>query len=104
MITLIFLVLIIGFIILTLIQNFWRPMLISRFDSFASETEGATILSIESQVKSIATMVVAPVMGISVDFLIGRNLGGQFWPVAAIGGIVALAIILTASRRKSGSS
>ena len=95
---------IIGFIFLTLIQNFWRPMLISRFDSFASETEGATILSIESQVKSVATMVVAPVMGASVDFLIGRNLGGQFWPVAAIGGIVALAIILTTSRRKSGSS
>ncbi|MFC1947373.1 MFS transporter [Chloroflexota bacterium] len=95
---------IIGFIFLTLIQNFWRPMLISRFDSFASETEGATILSIESQVKSAATMVVAPVMGASVDFLIGRNLGGQFWPVAAIGGIVALAIILTAGRRKSGSS
>ncbi|AQU02702.1 MAG: MFS transporter [Dehalococcoides mccartyi] len=95
---------VIGFIILALIQNFWRPMLISRFDKFASETEGATILSIESQVKSVATMVIAPVMGASVDFLIGRNLGGQFWPVAAIGAIIALSIIITSSRHKPASA
>lgn len=91
---------IIGFIALSLIQNFWRPMLISRFDSYASETEGATILSIESQVKSVATMIVAPVMGLAVDCLTGRNLGGEFWPVAALAAVIALGIILTANRKK----
>jgi MFS family permease len=89
---------VIGFVLLSLIQNFWRPMLISRFDDFASETQGATILSIESQAKSASTMLVAPVMGVAVDYLIGRNLGGEFWPVATIAAIITLFIIITAKR------
>jgi sugar phosphate permease len=89
---------VIGFVLLSLIQNFWRPMLISRFDDFASETQGATILSIESQAKSVSTMLVAPIMGVAVDYLIGRNLGGEFWPVATIAAIIALFIIITAKR------
>ena len=89
---------VVGFVLLSLIQNFWRPMLISRFDDFASETQGATILSIESQAKSVSTMLLAPVMGVAVDYLIGRNLGGEFWPVATIAAIIALFIIITAKR------
>ena len=89
---------VVGFVLLSLIQNFWRPMLISRFDDFASETQGATILSIESQAKSVSTMLVAPIMGVAVDYLIGRNLGGEFWPVATIAAIIALFIIITAKR------
>ena len=88
----------VGFVLLSLIQNFWRPMLISRFDDFASETQGATILSIESQAKSTSTMLVAPVMGLAVDYLIGRNLGGEFWPVATIAAIIALFIIITTKK------
>jgi len=89
---------VVGFVFLSLIQNFWKPMLISRFDDFASETQGATILSIESQAKSVSTMLVAPVMGVTVDYLIGRNLGGEFWPVATIAAIIALFIIITAKK------
>ncbi len=89
---------VVGFVLLSLIQNFWRPMLISRFDDFASETQGATILSIESHAKSVSTMLVAPVMGVAVDYLIGRNLGGEFWPVATIAAIIALFIIITAKK------
>ncbi|MFC1949279.1 MFS transporter [Chloroflexota bacterium] len=89
---------VIGFILLSLIQNFWRPMLISRFDDFASETQGATILSIESQAKSVSTMILAPVMGLAVDYLSGRNLGGEFWPIATMAAVIALFIILTAAK------
>ena len=92
---------IIGFIALALIQNFWRPMLISRFDHFASETHGATVLSIESQAKSFSTMLVAPVIGAAVD-LVGGDLisgiqgpGGRFWPVTAIAAAFALLMLLT---------
>ncbi|MFC1921047.1 MFS transporter [Chloroflexota bacterium] len=92
---------VIGFILLSLIQNFWRPMLISRFDDFASETQGATILSIESQAKSVSTMIMAPIMGAAVDFLVVRNISGEFWPVAAIAAVIALAIIITAERPKA---
>jgi hypothetical protein len=92
---------VVGFILISLMQNFWRPILVSRFDDFASETQGATILSIESQAKSISTMVLAPVLGLAVDFLTGRNLGGEFWPVAAIAAVIALFIIITAGKYNS---
>jgi len=91
---------VIGFIALALLQNFWRPVLISRFDAFASETKGATVLSIESQAKSVSTMVVAPVLGMVVDFVQSQSLGGDFWPVATIAAIVTLVILLTPLKGK----
>lgn len=78
---------------LFLVQNIWRPLLISRFDAYASETEGATVLSIESQGKSLATMLTAPLMGIAVDVLKGVRSIGPFWPVALIGALVSLTML-----------
>ncbi|MFC1873195.1 MFS transporter [Chloroflexota bacterium] len=92
---------VVGFIAIALIQNFWRPILISRFDAFASETKGATVLSIESQAKSVSTMIIAPILGMAVDFARGQSLGGEFWPVAAIAAVIALLILLTPLRDKS---
>jgi len=91
---------VIGFITLALLQNFWRPILISRFDAFASETQGATVLSIESQAKSVSTMIIAPVLGVAVDFVRGQSLGGDFWPVATLAAAVALFILLTPLKEK----
>ena len=91
---------VIGFIALALIQNLWRPILISRFDAFASETKGATVLSIESQAKSVSTMIIAPILGVAVDFVRGQSLGGEFWPVAAVATVVTLFILLTPLREK----
>ncbi len=91
---------VIGFIALALIQNFWRPILISRFDAFASETKGATVLSIESQAKSVSTMIIAPILGVAVDFAQGQSVGGEFWPVAAVAAVIALLILLTPLREK----
>ena len=91
---------VIGFIILALIQNLWRPILVSRFDTFASETRGATVLSIESQAKSVSTMIVAPILGVMVDFVRAQNAGGEFWPVAAIAAVVALLILVTPLKEK----
>lgn len=88
-----------GFLGLYLIQNFWRPILISRFDAFATETQGATVLSIESQAKSVATMIAAPVLGLAVDFVKLHGIGGAFWPVGIAGAVVA-GIILVAFLRK----
>ncbi len=77
------------FIILFLMQNLWRPMQVSRFDEFATEQEGATILSIESQSKSLATMLIAPVLGLLVDLTINFNLGGDYWLIAVIGLVIS---------------
>jgi MFS family permease len=84
-----------GFVVLAIVQNLWRPILISRFDAYAGETEGATVLSIESQAKSVSTMVVAPVFGVAVDFVRAQGAGGEFWPVATIGAVIAALILLT---------
>ena len=94
---------VIGFIALALIQNFWRPVLISRFEAYATEAKGATVLSIESQAKSVSTMIVAPVLGVAVDFVRGQSMGGDFWPVAAIAAVVALIILITPLKEKTKS-
>ncbi len=93
---------IVTFIGLYLIQNFWRPILISRFDAFATETQGATVLSIESQAKTTSTMLIAPILGMSVDLVKAHGLGGEFWPVGATGALVAIFILRTCYRDLSG--
>jgi MFS family permease len=95
---------VIGFIALSVIQNFWRPILISRFDAYASETQGATVLSIESQAKSVSTMIIAPILGVAVDFVRGQELGGEFWPVAAIAAVIALVVLFTPLKEKDSGT
>ncbi len=88
---------ILGFIALYIIQNFWRPVLIARFDAHSSESHGATVLSIESQGKSLATALIAPFLGFAVDTVKTHGPGGEFWPIAALGLLVAVVMFATAS-------
>ena len=60
-------VVIAGFVVLAVLQNFWRPVLISRIDAHSTPEAGATILSVESQGKSVIAMVLAPLIGLCVD-------------------------------------
>lgn len=92
---------VLGFLALYLIQNLWRPIMISRFDAFATETQGATVLSIESQAKSVATMLVAPILGMSVDLVKLHGFGGPFWPVGVVGVLVAGLMLVSIQRRSS---
>ena len=78
-----------GFVALAIFQNFWRPILISRVNVHSTPEMGATVLSIESQAKSLATMLIAPVLGLTVDLV------GAFWPVGVAGVLIATGIILT---------
>ena len=80
------------FVGLALLQNFWRPGLISRFDSQSTPDMGATILSIESQSKSLAMIVLAPLLGWLVDRV------GNFSPVGIVGTCIAIAILLVYHR------
>ena len=97
-----FTVIILGFIALYVMQNLWRPVLISRFDAHADEAMGATILSIESQAKSVATMIIAPGLGYVVDLMQARMIGClPFWPAAIFGAAVALAFFVTAKKPTS---
>ena len=94
-----------GFVCLFVFQNFWRPILISRFDTYCDENQGATVLSVESQAKSLATMFLAPVLGGLVDMVKQHELGGEFWPIGVIGAVVALVFfVLAGSSRPAKSS
>ena len=76
------------FVGLAILQNFWRPGLISRFNAQSTPEMGATILSIEAQSKSLATIILAPLLGLLVDSV------GNFSPVGIVGACIAVAILL----------
>ena len=82
---------IIVFVILELIQNLWRPMQVSRFDHVSPGNRRATVLSIESQAKSLSAMIYAPVLGLMVD-----NFG--LWTLGLSGSVIALIIIYGRNR------
>ena len=56
-----------GFVLLHLVENLWRPVQLSRYDAFAGGAKGATVLSVESQGKSLAMFLLAPLVGFLVD-------------------------------------
>jgi hypothetical protein len=91
--------LILMFVVLFVLQDAWRPVLISRFDEHSSEEQGAIILSIESQSRRFATMLLAPLMGLAIDTTQSEGMGnGEFWPIGVIGVAVGLLFFLTARR------
>ena len=91
-----------GFVVLYILQNFWRPVLICRVDRHSPEAHRATVLSIESQAKSISTMIIAPALGLAVDLVKEHGIGGSFWPVGAVGTVIALLFFVTARKTEGG--
>ena len=94
-------VLILAFIGLSALQDLWRPVLIARFDEHSNEAQGATVLSIESQARRFATMILAPLMGLAVDAAQSGGSVGPYWPLGAVGLVAAILFLLTAARRPS---
>ncbi|MFC1534746.1 MFS transporter [Thermodesulfobacteriota bacterium] len=94
-------IMITGFVLLYIMQNLWRPVLISRFDVHSDEAKGATVLSIESQAKSLSTMIIAPVLGLAIDLARNNGIGvSEFWPIGGLGVIIALGFFLSALRNE----
>jgi len=60
---------IIGFIILAMLLNFWRPIMVSLIGKNSEMKYAATVLSVDSQAKSIFTMLLAPFVGVLVDYV-----------------------------------
>jgi len=54
---------VVAFVALNVLHNLWRPVLISRFDTHGSAIQGASLLSVESQARRVATMIMAPILG-----------------------------------------
>lgn len=92
---------IIAFIIFHVIQNLWRPLLISRFDAHSRPETAATILSLESQAKFLFTAIAAPFLGFFIDFLNSENQNKNFWPISVFGIILTFLIILSDLHKNS---
>ena len=94
-----------AFVMLAVIQNFWRPILVSRCASLSDPSRTATVLSIESQAKSLFIAVVAPLLGWSVDAITAATRGGpaymaswRFLPIAGLGVAIPLGMLIVARR------
>lgn len=86
------------FVLLAIVQNIWRPVLISRIDSHSDPAIGATLLSVESQSSSLTTLFLAPTLGFLID-LVNRQSPGvverEFWPVAVLGLLASFLMCVT---------
>lgn len=78
---------ILAFVGIYLVQNLWRPALVSRLNAASDPDLSATTLSIESQARSLTTLAVAPALGLAVDSL-------GLWPVGALGVAVSVVALL----------
>lgn len=92
-------VLIAAFALLHVAQSAWRPTIISRFDDQAEERQGATVLSIEGQAQGLATLGLAPIVGLAIDAVRKAEFGGPFWPAGAAGLAIAAAFIVWPPKR-----
>lgn len=90
---------ILAFVLIAICQNFWRPILISRVASHADSAQTATVLSIESQAKSLFVAVAAPLLGWSVDRVAASHADLRFLPIAALGVIVSAVLLATGLRQ-----
>jgi MFS family permease len=92
-----------AFVALSFIQNFWRPIMVSRFAEHAESAQMATILSVESQARSLFAAVLAPLLGLAVDAMrhVAAPVGGgdlAFLPVGLVGLAIAVAMLATGRR------
>ena len=76
---------ILGFVVLHGMQNLWRPITTSRIYSLVEASKGATVLSVESQMHRLATIVLAPLFGWLID-----SAAGDLWPAFTLAAAIAL--------------
>ena len=95
---------VVAFVLLAVFENLWRPILVSRAAEEADPKYTATVLSIESQAKSLFVAIAAPALGWSVDLAATHApvpLGdtGRFLPIAVLGIVVCVAMLVAARIR-----
>ena len=70
------------FVLLAVLQNLWLPIYLERIDGASESDLGATVLSVDSQSRSVYVMALAPALGWAVDHF-------GLWPVGAVGALAA---------------
>ena len=84
-----------AFVLLHVAQNVWRPIFLSRLDAIADGSSAVT-LSVESQARRTATMLLAPVFGAAIDATQADTHAqiGEYWPIAVVGGSLAMLMLV----------
>ncbi len=96
-------VMILAFVVLAVLQNFWRPVLVARCADLAEPGQMATVLSIESQAKSLFVAVTAPLLGWSIDAMAGVSTQWRFLPLALLGMLVPALMLVSRQRDRERS-
>ena len=92
-----------GFVALAAVQNLWRPVQVSRYDSHSHADFGATILSVDSQAKALTTAIVAPLLGLCIDLAspgvaAAKVAEKNFWPIGVVGLAVGVVMVFVCRR------
>jgi len=90
---------IVAFVALAVLQNFWRPIIVSRVAQHAHDSQTATILSIESQTKTLFTALAAPLLGWTIGMMSPEL---RFLPLAIMG--IAITILMLATDRSKAQT
>lgn len=90
---------ILGFVIVGVLLNIWKPVFLSRFYDRAPGETAATTLSIANQSKTLSVAVLAPLLGMAVDAVSAKH-GTLYglWPVGMVGLIAAIVGLALAGR------
>ena len=73
--------------LVVIIQNTWRPIMMSRIDTVSDAAVGATILSIDSQAGSLYLVLAAPLIGLAADHW-------GLWSLAVFGALFSFGFAL----------
>ena len=82
---------IVGFVVLAVLLNVWKPVFVSRFYERADNDTAATTLSVANQSKTLSVAVLAPLLGLAVDRAAVHSAPMvALWPVAICGIVFSL--------------
>ena len=70
--------------LVVVMQNLWRPIMLTRIDEVSDGDSGAMVLSIDSQAGSLYVLIFAPLLGLAVDAY-GLGAAAVFGAVSAGG-------------------
>ena len=70
--------------LVVVMQNLWRPIMLTRIDEVSDGDSGAMVLSIDSQAGSLYVLIFAPLLGLAVDAC-GLGAAAVFGAVSAGG-------------------
>lgn len=84
---------VVAFVVLHVSNNFWRPIMVGRIDAYGDADYGALTMSVESQSKKAAAMVLAPLIGFLTEITM-QGSSTPLWPLGLVGFVITLGFFI----------